>query len=692
MQSSPEIVAQTPGPEEQAKTPAEAFGVLGLGEVALSAIADLGFSEPTAIQQQTIPLLIAGKDVIAQAPTGTGKTAAYGLPIVQMVQTDLLQPQALVVVPTRELATQVAEALHSFGKSNELVTLPIYGGAPYERQLRALSHGVQVVVGTPGRLLDHLRRETLQLDAIKMVVLDEADEMLDMGFIEDIETILSAMPSTRQSALFSATIPPRIAKLAERYLRDPQRVSIAAQSAVAPRVRQVYYEVPGMAKPEALARILDLEEPSSAIVFVRTRKDAEEVAERLSGLGYIAQAIHGDINQSQRERVLERFRARRTQVLVATDVAARGLDIPDVSHIINYDLPLDVESYVHRIGRTGRAGKAGEAVTLVTPREQRQLRFLEKAIHHRLQRMRLPTEADIAARRRSNFREELLAVLDGGQLDGYLAIVENLAASRNPMEVAAAAFKMAAQARETSRPGSKFDWADLPATEEAVTLAEPMTPAPPRFTPRPMPAMPPPVAMENRSAPIPSDGGAAVSPTPSEPLRKKPIRPKRADFDASVAPTMVRLMLRVGRAHNVRPADIVGTIANEAGIPGNVIGDIDIYDTFSFVEIPDSQVALVRGALSHSVIRGQKPRAQVVQMNERFAELPGDRRDTAREAVKDRAQEPFPYSRPPAKSPAVKRDSASKPSGKRSSTESFREKSSKLKQRKKSDNATQKER
>ncbi|MGH2515004.1 MAG: DEAD/DEAH box helicase, partial [Ktedonobacterales bacterium] len=331
------------------------FTTLGLGPEALRAIADLGYGAPTPIQEQTIALLLAGRDVIAQAPTGTGKTAAYGLPIVERLDVSTLEPQALVIVPTRELAIQVAEALHAMGKYREMVTLPIYGGAPYERQLRALARGVQVVVGTPGRLLDHLGRGTLRMGAVRTVVLDEADEMLDMGFIEDIEAILATLPEQRQSALFSATIPPRIAALAQQYLHDAERVSVAAREAVAPRVRQVYYELPGHAKPEALARILDLETPESAIIFVRTRRDADVVAEQLNGQGYLAQAIHGEINQSQRERIMERFRGGHTQLLVATDVAARGLDIPDVSHIINYDLPLDAESYVHRIGRTGRA-------------------------------------------------------------------------------------------------------------------------------------------------------------------------------------------------------------------------------------------------------------------------------------------------------------------------------------------------
>ncbi|HLY31478.1 MAG TPA: DEAD/DEAH box helicase, partial [Ktedonobacterales bacterium] len=451
---------------------ARAFAALGLSEQSLRAIADLGFGAPTPIQLQTIRPMLDGRDVIAQAPTGTGKTAAYGLPIIERLNESELKPQVLIVTPTRELAIQVAEAIHAFGKYREVVTLPIYGGQPYERQFRALARGVQVVVGTPGRLLDHLERKTLDLSAVRTVILDEADEMLNMGFIEDIEAILATLPAERQSGLFSATIPPRIARLAEQYLRDPIRVSVDAREAVAPLVRQVYYEAPVYAKPEALARILDLEEPESAIIFVRTRRDADTVAEQLNSMGYLAQAIHGEINQAQRERVLDRFRAGHTQLLVATDVAARGLDIPDVSHIINYDLPVDAESYVHRIGRTGRAGQSGEALTLITPRERRQLQFIEHAIHRRLERLRLPTPADVAARRRAAFREDVLEILDEGQLDPFLALVEDLADTREPAELAAAAFKMAAQAREARRPGRGASWYEASAESPAIEPRE----------------------------------------------------------------------------------------------------------------------------------------------------------------------------------------------------------------------------
>ena len=548
---------------------------MGLGEATLPAIIDLGYITPTSIQEQTIPLLLAGQDVIAQAPTGTGKTAAYGLPIIERLNEGELRPQALVVVPTRELAIQVAEALHELGKYREVVTLPIYGGAPYDRQLRALKRGVQVVIGTPGRLLDHLNRGTLNLEGVRTVVLDEADEMLDMGFIEDIESILARVPDERQAALFSATIPARIASLAERYLRQPAQVRVAAREAVAPRVRQVYYEVAAHAKPEVLARILDLEEPESAIIFVRTRRDADQLAEQLSGMGYIAQAIHGDISQAQRERTLERFRAGHTQLLVATDVAARGLDIPTVSHIINYDLPLEAESYVHRIGRTGRAGATGEALTLVTPHERRLLQLIERAIHRRLERLRLPTAADVAVRRRAAFREDVLRMLDAGQLDPFLKLVEDLADTHDPAEIAAAAFKMAAQEREASRPGRAASWLTLP--EEAGIEAA-------------------------------LDAAATVSqPAPRRQAGGKSRQKQQP------APPSTRLFLRVGKRDGARPADIVGAITNEANISGQTIGDIDIYDTFSFVEIPEPLLETVRLALNRTTIRGQAPQASLAR-------------------------------------------------------------------------------
>jgi ATP-dependent RNA helicase DeaD len=569
-----------PGTDEQ--EPAGAgFARLGLGPGAMRAVASLGYESPTAVQEQAIPVLLEGRDLIAQAPTGTGKTAAYGLPIVDRLAERERRTQALIVVPTRELAIQVADALAELGRHRSLVALPIYGGQPYDRQLRALAHGVQVVVGTPGRLLDHLARGTLVLDQVRTVILDEADEMLNMGFVEDIEKLLGALPAERQTALFSATIPQRIRRLAEQYLRDARHVSVEAGSAVAPMVRQVYYNVSWTAKPDALARILESEQPESAIVFVRTRRDADEVAEHVIRLGYSAQAIHGDISQAHRERVLDSFRAGNTRLLIGTDVAGRGLDIPDVSHVINYDIPPDAEIYVHRIGRTGRAGSAGQAISLVTPRERGLLAMLERGIHRRLEQRLLPTDADLAGRRQAAFRDELLEILESGGLDSFAALVDDLSASHDLARLAAAAFKMAAQ----RRPG-------LAAAERGSAPASPQAPAAARLAPE--------RTSDRRRSPEAGPPRMRHVPGAHQP------RGGRDEVKA-------RLFLRVGRQHGVRAADLVGAIANEAGIPSHAIGEISLFDKFSFVDVPEISAGHVEAVLNNTSIRGHAPRATLAR-------------------------------------------------------------------------------
>ncbi|HEX9039379.1 MAG TPA: DEAD/DEAH box helicase [Ktedonobacterales bacterium] len=629
------------------------FAALGLGSKALSALTDLGFGAPTPIQRQTIPLLLAGQDIIAQAPTGTGKTAAYGLPIIERLDASVYVPQALIVTPTRELTIQVAEAMNALGKYHELIATPIYGGAPYERQLRALARGVQIVVGTPGRLLDHIRRKTLDLANLRVIVLDEADEMLNMGFIEDIEAILAETPPERQTALFSATIAPRIARLAEQFMRDPERVVAHAPESIGPRVRQVYYETLPSGKLEALARILDIEEPESAIIFVRTRRDADTLSEQLTALGYLAQGIHGEIPQSQRELILNRFRAGHTQLLVATDVAARGLDIPDVSHVINYDLPLEPDAYVHRIGRTGRAGRSGEALALVTPRDRRLLRVIEQATHRRLQPLALPTVADVAARRRAAFREDVLKLLDDGQLDPFLALVEDLSGTHNPAELAAAAFKMAAQARDARRPGIAAAWERQP-DEETPPAAPEETPAPRRVRlkserlaerdarraakaaagepsgereqrevrrtrQRAEPREEPPMPREERR-------GAGRREVRRDERREEPYStPARTRSGGRSSQRNARVFLRVGRRDGVRPADLVGAIANEAEVPGHIIGDIDIYDTFSFVEVPEYAAHDIIAALNQTTVNGRRPQAKLADPGTEWMARPRER-------------------------------------------------------------------
>ena len=419
------------------------FRELGLKPEILKAIDALGFEQTTPIQALTIPLLMSGVDIIAQAQTGTGKTAAFAIPIMERVDPASRAVQALVLTPTRELALQVAEACYAVGRYCGVSVLPIYGGQDYQHQLRGLRAGAQLVVGTPGRVLDHIRRGTLKLESIRIVVLDEADEMLDMGFSEDIASILDKTPRERQTALFSATVPARIQSLARRYMRDAQLAAISHEARTVPQTRQVFYETSQNAKPEALTRILDFQAPHSALVFCRTRREASDLASTLRARGYDADAIHGDMSQSQRERVLRAFRDGRVSLLVATDVAARGLDIPDVTHVINYDIPDDSDAYVHRIGRTGRMGRKGEAITLVTPRETRLLRVIEREIRKKLSPLRLPTPEDIEARRREEFLASLRETLRSEVGQPYALLVEELSDEFDPLEIAAGALHLA---------------------------------------------------------------------------------------------------------------------------------------------------------------------------------------------------------------------------------------------------------
>ncbi len=537
----------------------EQFQELGLSETSLKAIAELGYEEPTPIQARTIHLMLDGTDVIAQAQTGTGKTAAFALPIIENLDTDVYSPQALVLTPTRELAMQVAEAFHSYSKYRKVSVLPVYGGQPIERQLRALKQGVQVVVGTPGRLLDHMRRGTLRLSGVRTVILDEADEMLDMGFIEDIETILKETPQERQTALFSATMPRPVVQLAQRYMRDPQQITVEAEQMTVPQTRQTYYEVGGRDKFEVLVRILDYERPTSAIIFCRTKLEVDRLGERLIARAYPAETLHGDLNQGQRDRVMGRFRTGQVELLIATDVAARGLDIEHVSHVINYDIPLDPEIYVHRIGRTGRMGREGAAITLVTPRERRLWQVIQRVTGAPVQRMRIPAIADVIARRRESFKDTLRETIAQGGLEAYLIMAEDLGDEYSPTDLAAAAFKLLLGAPPDE-------------TEDVLAQSE--------------------EAEEFRG------NGKKKRP------KRKRERGERASFGPEVG--MTRLFIDVGREDNVRPGDIVGAIANEADIPGRSIGAIELYDHFAFVDVPSNQSEKVLRALKRTTIRGRK--------------------------------------------------------------------------------------
>lgn len=441
-------------PKQPEPTVVEAttFAELGLQESTLKALTDLGFETPTPIQALAIPVLLTGCDLIGLAQTGTGKTAAFGLPLIEKLDPADAETQALILAPTRELAVQVAKGIHDFAKYGGLRVVPVYGGQPIDRQFRALRQGAHIVVGTPGRVLDHLRRGSLRLDTVKFCVLDEADEMMAMGFTEDLEAILAELPDSRQLAFFSATMAPRVLSLTGKFLRDPQKVEIIAKQRTLETTNQTYYEVPPGKKQEALARVLDMETPGSTIVFCRTRLETAELSESLSLHGYSAEPIHGDMGQSDRERVLRRFREGLTDLLIATDVAARGLDIDTVTHVINYDVPYDVEQYIHRIGRTGRAGRTGDAITLIYRKERRKLENIERMIGSKIQPAHIPTVADIAYRRREAFIEALRETLMNGDFESMIPAVDELAEEFDPIEVAAAALQMLWKERHQNHP------------------------------------------------------------------------------------------------------------------------------------------------------------------------------------------------------------------------------------------------
>jgi len=437
---------KTTPPESSSQNP---FATLGLIEEILAVLTELGYEEPTPIQTAAIPPLLRLRDMLGQAATGTGKTAAFALPMLQRIATEpgaRGRTAALVLVPTRELAMQVAEAVHKYGRKLGVHVAAVYGGAAMSQQIRTLKRGVDVVVATPGRALDHIRRGTLRLDSVRILVLDEADEMLDMGFAEDLEAILDATPRERQTALFSATMPPRIASIAERHLKDPARVTIARERAApgkAPRVRQVAYIVPRAQKPAALARVLDSENPTSAIVFCRTRIEVDELTETLQAHGYRTEAVHGGLAQRERDRVMNLFRGGKIDLLVATDVAARGLDIERVSHVFNYDVPSAGEGYLHRIGRTGRVGRTGVAITLAEPREHRLLRNIEAFTKQKIEIASVPTVADLRVRRLDRTKAALRERIVAGGFDDIRVVVESLAEEFDVLDVAAAAVKMA---------------------------------------------------------------------------------------------------------------------------------------------------------------------------------------------------------------------------------------------------------
>ena len=540
------------------------FAALGLRPEILDVLTSLGYEAPTPIQERTIPLLLSGKDLIGQAQTGTGKTAAFALPILEKIDPKLKKTQALVLTPTRELAMQVAEAVHSYAAKMEHVSvIPVYGGAPIVPQLKRLERGAHVVVGTPGRLIDHLDRGSLDLSHIRIVVLDEADEMLKMGFIDDMEKILGALPAERQTALFSATMQDEVLRIARRHQRDPERVEIEHKTVHAPAIEQRFLNVSEGQKLEVLTQILELEPAEAVLVFRRTKTGSADLAEKLEARGFAAVAMHGDMSQPLREAVIRRLRAGQVEIVVATDVAARGLDVEQIEHVVNYDVPYDVEAYVHRIGRTGRAGRSGVATMFITPRERKMMREIERYTGTPIKPMKFPTRADVAAKRIAVFKENLRKTIQEGDLDMYIELVEQVAEEGFDItDVAAAAARIAngskalVKAREQERDA---------ALEEPSRRADEM----PRHE------------------------------TPSKTRRLDDSPPPRH------ADKTIRLSLALGRRDGIRPADVVGSIANEANVPGRDIGPIDIQEEVTYVGIPERYVETVLAKVGKKRFRGR---------------------------------------------------------------------------------------
>ncbi len=550
------------------------FTSLGVAEPILRALNEVGYESPTPIQAASIPHLLEGRDILGMAQTGTGKTAAFALPLLSRLNTKSNNTQMLVLAPTRELAIQVAEACQSYAKYiPDFHVLPIYGGQAYDSQLRQLRRGAQVVVGTPGRVMDHIRRGSLNLDNLEALVLDEADEMLRMGFIDDVEWVLEHTPANRQIALFSATMPSQIKRVAQKYLNDAQEVKIAGKTATATTIKQKYWRVSGLHKLDALTRILELQQFDAMLTFVRTKSATEELAEKLSARGYAAEALNGDMSQQQRERTVERLKNGKTDILVATDVVARGLDVERISHVLNYDIPYDTESYVHRIGRTGRAGREGEAILFVAPREFRMLRSIERATNQPIERMELPSAADINVKRVDRFKQRISETMDSTDTSMFLDILADYQQEHDsdPLHIAAAL-------------------AHLLQGKTPLLISE-REPRPER------------------------DRGDRGDREDGRQRRDR----RRGEFSKDARPlkgkpevAMERFRVAVGHEHGVLPKNIVGAIANEANLKADLIGQIEIYDEFSTVDLPAGMPKESMTALSRVYVCGQRLKIESV--------------------------------------------------------------------------------
>ena len=580
-----EAPAEAPGAEPVLEMATPGFDALGLRPELLAALDQLGYEEPTPIQAEAIPALLTGTDLLGQAATGTGKTAAFALPLLQRIRSEGAAPGGpgaplgLILVPTRELCMQVSEALHKYGKQLGVRTLPVYGGQPVQRQVRELERGVDVVVATPGRAVDLIQRRSLDLSGVAVVVLDEADEMLDMGFADELEQILEATNPDRQTVLFSATMPRRLDSITRRHLRDPVRIRIEREAPVAgqaPLLRQVAYLVDRAHKTAALGRVLDVEQPVATIVFCRTREEVETLTESLNGRGYRAEALHGGMTQDQRDKVMGRVRSQSAELLVATDVAARGLDIDHLTHVVNFDVPSAAESYVHRTGRVGRSGREGVAITLAAPREQRLLQQVERITGRRISIEPLPTVADLRARRLEGTIAALREAIGRDDLGDFRA-VEGLVLTDAPAGTDRDTLVLAAIAMAHSARTGAVDEVDIPVTKPYGGGRGDFSGA-------------------GRHESAGGKAGGYDGPGASAP-------PSR---DAGPGPGKTRLFISLGRAGGMRPQDVVGAIANESELSGKDIGPIVIAERFSLVDVPDEASTGVIHALQATRIKGRK--------------------------------------------------------------------------------------
>ena len=548
------------------------FRELGLSEPILEALLAVGYETPTPIQAQAIPLLLSGSDLLGQAQTGTGKTAAFALPVLARIDLKLAGPQALVLVPTRELAIQVAEAFQRYSSHLKgFHVLPIYGGQSYVPQIKGLKRGAHVIVGTPGRVMDHMKRGALKLDSVRFIVLDEGDEMLQMGFVEAIEWVLEQAPPQRQIALFSATLPPQIRRIAHEHMREPAQITIQNRASTVPKIRQRYWLVSGLHKLDALTRVLEAERFEAMLIFVRTKIETTELAERLEARGFDVAALHGDIPQQQRERTIARLKSGQVDIVVATDVAARGLDVERISHVVNFDIPYDSQTYVHRIGRTGRAGRSGEAILFVAPRERNMLRIIERPTRQPIEQMTLPSVADVNEQRVAKFRESITSTVQGGEGRVFQPLIEQIEREQN-----------------------------IPAVEIAAALASLLQgPTPFLLTPRP--------DMPTRDSPaegVPRESANEMSAAGDAPAARERRPPRRSRGGARLE----TFRIEVGHAHGVQPGNIVGAIANEAGLDGRDIGHIDIREDHSFVDLPAGMPKEILDNLQAVRVRGAELR------------------------------------------------------------------------------------